>query len=351
MRFSKETAVWAMMKKLAMGIGLIVFFSAILLLSDWGHRKTASAATAKAHAKSGASGRTLQAAIVYFARNIGTDQCVQGLLDGLKASGFDEGENLEVRRADAQGEMINIPAILQNYDSSDVDLIMTITTPCLSGACSKVKHKPVVFTCVTDPIAAGAGKSRTDHLPFITGVGSFPPVSHSLDMMQKLIPVLRAVGTMYNPAEANSVKELMVAREIFRIRGVRLEEIAIAGSNEVLQAVQILAGRDIRAVWVPADNTAIEGYEGAVKGAKDARLPLITDECSELPRGGVACLGLSLHSAALAAGKLGGRVLLGADPKDLLLEEVAVEELAISRGNADQLGLTIPPEFSQKVRP
>jgi len=66
---------------------------------------------------------------------------------------------------------------------------------------------------------------------------------------------------MYNPAEANSVKELTFAREVFRSRGVRLEEVAIAGSNEVLQAVQILAGRDIQAIWVPADNTAIEGYE------------------------------------------------------------------------------------------
>jgi len=178
-----------------MGIGLIALFSAILLLSDLGHRNTASAAAAKAHADSGASGRTIKAAIVYFARDIGTDQCVQGLIDGLKASGFDEGKNLDVRRADAQGEMINIPAIMQNYDNSDVDLIMTITTPCLSGACSKVKHKPVVFTCVTDPIAAGAGKTRTDHLSFLTGVGSFPPVAHSLDMMQKLIPNLRAVGT------------------------------------------------------------------------------------------------------------------------------------------------------------
>ena len=177
--------------------------------------------------------------------------------------------------------MINIPAMLQNYDSSDVDLIMTISTPCLAGACSKVKHKPVVFTCVTDPIAAGAGKSHTDHLPFVTGVGSFPPVSRSLDMMQKLVPGLRAVGTMYNPAEANSVKEMAVAREVFRERGIRLEEIALAGSNEVLQAVQILAGRDIQVVWLPGDNTAIQGYEGAVKGAKDARLPLITDECSD----------------------------------------------------------------------
>lgn len=154
-----------------------------------------------------------------------------------------------------------------------------------------------------------------------------------------------------HPAEANSAKELTVAREIFRNRGVRLEEVALAGSNEVLQAVQILAGRDIQVVWVPGDNTAIEGYEGAVKGARDARLPLITDACSELPRGGLACLGISLHSAGVASGKLGARILRGANPKDLPLEEVAVEEMAISGGNAAKLGLTIPPEYSQSLRP
>jgi putative ABC transport system substrate-binding protein len=351
MRFYEETAVWTALKRLALGLGLIALFSSILLLTDLGHRKTASAASARARAGAAVTGRIVKAAIVYFARDVGTDMCIQGLIDGLKASGFDEGKNLEVRRADAQGEMINIPAIVQNYDNSDVDLIMTVSTPCLAGACNKVKHKPVVFTCVTDPIAAGAGKTHADHLPFVTGVGSFPPVSHTLDMMQKLMPGLRAVGTMYNPAEANSAKEISVAREIFRKRGVTLEEIAIAGSNEVLQAVQILAGRDIQAVWVPGDNTAIEGYEGAVKGAKDARLPLITDECSDLPRGGLACHGISLYSAALASGKLAGRVLLGANPKDLPLEEVAIEEMGISRGNAAQLGLTIPPEFSQYLRP
>jgi putative tryptophan/tyrosine transport system substrate-binding protein len=351
MRFFQETAVWTALKRLALGFGLIALFSSILLLSDLGHRQTASGASARARAEAGANGRVIKAAIVYFARDVGTDMCVQGLIDGLKASGFDEAKNLEIHRADAQGEMINIPAIVQNYDNSDVDLIMTISTPCLAGACNKVKHKPVVFTCVTDPIAAGAGKTHADHLPFVTGVGSFPPVSHTLDMMQKLMPCLRAVGTMYNPAEANSVKEISVAREIFRNRGVRLEEIAIAGSNEVLQAVQILAGRDIQAVWVPGDNTAIAGYEGAVKGAKDAGLPLITDECSDLPRGGLACHGISLYSAGLASGKLAGRVLLGASPKDLPLEEVAIEEMGVSRANAAQRGITISPEFSKYLRP
>ncbi len=334
-----------------MGVGLIALFSAILLLCDLGNRKITTAATAGVGTKTGTTSRVSKTAIIYFARDVGTDLCAQGLIDGLKASGFEEGKNLEVHRADAQGEMMNIPAILQNYDSSDFDLIMTITTPCLTGACNKVKHKPVVFTCVTDPIAAGAGKSSTDHLAFVTGVGSFPPVSHSLDLMQKLVPGLHAVGTMYNPAEANSVKELSVAREVFRKRGIRLEEVAIAGSNEVLQAVQILAGRDIQMVWVPGDNTAIEGYEGAVKGAKDAGLPLISDECNALPRGGLACLGFGAQPAGLAAGKLAGRVLLGANPQDLPLGEVVVEEMGISRSEAAQLKITIPQELAGALRP
>ncbi|MGH9524767.1 MAG: ABC transporter substrate-binding protein [Terriglobales bacterium] len=340
-----ESPVWSVLKRLAMGLALIAFLSAILLLSDLGHRKTVAAATP------GRAGGTFKAAIVYFARDVGTDQCVQGLIDGLKTKQIDEGRNLEITRVDAQGEMINIPAILQNYDESDVDLIMTITTPCLSGACSRVKHKPVVFTCVTDPVAAGAGKSRTDHLPFVTGVGSFPPVGHTLDLMQKLVPGLKAVGTIYNPAEANSVKEMSLAREIFRQRGIRLEEVSINASNEVLQSVQILTGKGIQAVWVPGDNTAITGYEGAVKGAADAHLPLITDDCDSLPRGGLACMGVGAYPASVAAGALAGRVLRGALPKDLPLEEVAVEQLSISRSNANQLGIKIPDEFAQQVRP
>ena len=153
-------SLWAGAKKLAMGFALIVLFSAILLFSDLAHRKTSSPSPADPNAL--AADRNFKAVIVAMAPGVTTDLCADGMLEGLRQSGIIAKKNLEVVRADAQGEMINIPAILQNYDNSDVDLIMTITTPCLAGACNKVKHKPVVFTCVTDPIAAGAGKSRAD---------------------------------------------------------------------------------------------------------------------------------------------------------------------------------------------
>src|ERR1700737_1257419 len=117
-----ESPVWSVLKRLTMGLALIALLSSILLISDLAHRRTTSAASA------GASSRKFKDAIVYYAHSVSSEFCVNGLLDGLKASGLEQGKNLEIVRADAQGEMINIPAILQNYDSSDVDLIMTIST-------------------------------------------------------------------------------------------------------------------------------------------------------------------------------------------------------------------------------
>src|SRR4029077_3930771 len=127
MRAFAQSPVWSVLKRLTIGLALIALLSSILLVSDLGHRRTAAAA-----ANAGVDGRKFKAAIVYYAHGVSNDYCVNGLLEGLKASGLEQGKNLEVVKADAQGEMINIPAILQNYDSSNVDLIMTISTPCLA---------------------------------------------------------------------------------------------------------------------------------------------------------------------------------------------------------------------------
>src|SRR5499433_1941604 len=183
--------------------------------------------------------------LAYFAPEEGADLCMKGLFDGLKEQGIKEGVNLEVRRAHAQAEIANIPLLIQNYDSSDVDVIVAMTTPVLTAAAAVARSKPVVFTYVYDPIAAGAGKSPTDHLPYVTGVYSFPPVQDTVDMIQRLVPEIRSVGTLYNSSEANSVKVVSVARGIFERRHIRLQEIAITGTGEIFQAAQVLTQRGV----------------------------------------------------------------------------------------------------------
>jgi len=91
------------------------------------------------------AGRNFKIGLGYFAPEPGADICMKGLFDGLRKLGFMEGVNLTVQRAHANGEIPNITPIMQNFDNSDVDLIVAMTTPCLTAACSAVRKKPVVF--------------------------------------------------------------------------------------------------------------------------------------------------------------------------------------------------------------
>ncbi|MBI5307498.1 MAG: ABC transporter substrate-binding protein [Planctomycetes bacterium] len=241
-------------------------------------------------------GRGFKIGIVYFAPDPGADSCMQGIFDRLRDLGLEEGKNLEICKTHAQGEIINIPALLQNYDGQELDLIITMSTPCLTAACSVVKKKPVVFTFVYDPIAAGAGKTGADHLPHVTGVGSFPPVRDTVDLIQRLVPGVRTVGTLYNSSEANSRKVVAVARDIFQQRGIKLEEIAITGTNEVFQAAQALAHRNIQAFWITGDNTAMQAFDGIAKVANDGKLPIINNAPEFVERGALACAGLGFQN-------------------------------------------------------
>lgn len=286
--------------------------------------------------------RVFKIGIAYFAPEPGAESCMHGLLDGLRDQGFVEGKNLEIHKAHAQGEIANIPAILQNFDSLGLDLIVPMTTPCLTGACSVVRKTPVVFTYVYDPIAAGAGKTPTDHLPNITGVGSFPPVAETIDVIQQLVPGVRSVGTLYNSSEANSRKVVGVARELFRQRGITLEEVAITSTSEVFQAAQVLAQRNVQALWITGDNTALQAFAGIAKAAADARLPLVNNDPEFVQQGALVSVGIGWYQTGYAAAKVVARVLRGESPQGIPFENIAVKQVELNHEVARTLGITFP---------
>lgn len=285
--------------------------------------------------------------LVYFAPEEGADVCMKGLFDGLKEQGIEEGRNLEVRRAHAQAEIVNIPLLIQNYDHSDVDVIVTMTTPVLAAAAGMARSKPVVFTYVYDPIAAGAGKSPTDHLPNITGVSSFPPIQDTVDTIQRLVPGVRSVGTLYNTSEANSVKVISVARGIFEQRHIKLQEIAITSTNEIFQAAHVLTQRGVQALWVTGDNTALQGFDAIVKAARDAKLPLIINDPEFVKRGALIAVGIGWYETGKAASKVLARVLRGQQPRDIPFQEVAVKKLVLNQEVAKTLAITFPTDMVQ----
>jgi ABC-type uncharacterized transport system substrate-binding protein len=312
--------------------------AAVLIDATGTHSRLADSAPLRAP-----PGKHFKIGLAYFAPEPSWEICVKGIFDGLRAVGLEEGKNLEVRRAHAQAEIPNIPSMLQNFDGSEVDLILPMTTPVISGAAGLVKRKPVVFTYCSDPVAAGVGKSFTDHLPHMTGIGTFPPVQDMVNLIRDTIPGVKTVGTIYNSSEANSRKVVEVARDLFAKAGIKLEEATVTSSGEVMQAAQALVSRRVQAFYIQGDNTVAQAFDIVVKTANDARLPLFNDDPDFAARGAVACVGVGYYESGVAAAKPILRVLLGESPASIPIENVSRKRLLLNDALAKKLGLTFPP--------
>ena len=288
--------------------------------------------------------------LLYFAPEAGAELCMKGLFDGLAQEGFTKDRNLDVISSHAQGEISNIPMLVQNFMTQGVDLIVTLTTPCLSAACTVARNTRIAFMYCYDPVAAGAGKSFSNHLPNVTGVGSFPPVEATVDLIQKLVPGVKAVGTVYNSSEANSVKVMSVAREAFRKRGISLQEVTATNTNEVFQSAQVASYRNVQAMWITGDNTALQGFDAIVNVTTSAKLPLFINDPEFTSRGALACVGLGWYPAGKAGGVLAARLLRGEDPAGIPFQEVAEQKLVLNQQAANRLGIVFPAEVQKAAQ-
>jgi putative tryptophan/tyrosine transport system substrate-binding protein len=308
--------------------------------------------TEETKAAAPAENKSYHIGIIYFGPDASADLCMKGLVDGLRDLGIVEGQNLKIEKSHAQGEIANIPLLCQNFDSMGLDAIVPMSTPCLTAACTTVKKTPVVFTYVYDPVAAGAGKNPTDHLPFVTGTSSFPPIDDTLAMIQKIVPKVKAVGTIYNPSEANSVKVISIGRDAFAKAGIKLEEVTINSTSDVFPAAQSVSSRKIQALWVSGDNTALQAFDGVAKAAADAKLPLFINDAEFTDRGALMAVGIGWYRTGYISAKKLSQVLKGESPAKIPFENYVEKKLQLNQKVAKELGITFPEDVikeSQKM--
>ncbi len=286
--------------------------------------------------------RSYKIGLAYFGPDEGTDTAIAGLLAGLRELKLEEGRNLTIRRSHANGEISGIPTVLQALDSSGLDAIVPFSTPVITAACATVRRTPVVFTYCVDPIAAGVGKSFEDHLPQITGIGSFPPVEDAVALIKLTLPGLKRLGALYNNSEANSVKIVSVLRGLCAARGIELVEAVANGTSEVVPATQSLAARGVEAVYLPSDNTAYQAFDGLSSQLADRRIPLVIDTPEFLERGALAVVGVGFYQAGWAAAQPLARVLAGEKPAQIPLRNVSHKQVRLNFEVARKLGVTFP---------
>lgn len=337
--------------KILNGVIALALAGSILLFSDWDNREAKKEKKQSFAGKAGENaipGKNYTIGLTYFGPDATLDATLTGLWDGLKELGFTIDSNLKVIAQHANGEIGNLQPIHLNMDNQPVDLIVVTSTPGITAAISAVKKHPMVFTMSYTPIEAGAGKSYNDHLPNITGVGSFPPVERTFNFIKDLFPEAKRIGTLYNSSEANSIKVVETAKEYMKLKDLELIETTVINTSEVFQAATALCIRNIDVMWVTGDNTALQAIHGIIKVCRDNKIPLILNDVDYVDQGALAAVGIGWYNTGIRTAPFVARVLNGESPAGIPIINYVEEDIKLNFEVAKELNITFPDIYRNK---
>jgi ABC-type uncharacterized transport system substrate-binding protein len=316
------------LKKLVLGVCLIVGAAALLLYSDLDSRR------GEVHSQ----GHVLRVAIVQQIAVPALDDGLTGAVSALKDRGYSDGARMTLSKYNAQGDISTGNAIAKEVTSSNFDLIVSLSTVSLQTIANANRFatppRRHVFALVSDPYAVGVGVSRENHMnhpAYMTGVGSLPPVQDAFELARRMQPSLKRVGLVWDPSEANSVVTTKMGRKICASMGIALVEATAENSTAIGDATASLLSRGVEAIWVSPDLVASHGLELIVSKARLARIPVFSSVPSSGVSGALFELGADYLSIGKVAGNLAADVLDGRDPGGIPVENVIPVTLKLNK--------------------
>ena len=315
------------LRRLLLGIFLIMAAAAVLLLSDLGSRVKIAAASK--------SGRTMRVALLQHASQAILDQGRAGMIVGLKEKGWEQGRNLELKIYNAEGDNAVSQTIAKEMVGGGYDLLMTISTVSLQAVANanKAGGTPHVFALVSDPSVAGVGVSMTkplEHPAHLAGFGTMQPIPQAFKIAREMNPALKKVGVVWNAAEANSEAQVKVARKVCAELGIELMESTVDNSSGVAEAAGALVARGAEALWMGGDVTVMTAADSLISTAKKGRIPVFTVIPPNVKKGSLFDLGADYPEVGRLAGNLAGEILNGRKPADVPITNVMPEMLAVN---------------------
>jgi putative ABC transport system substrate-binding protein len=268
------------------------------------------------------------------------DAVRDGVKEELKASGYEAGKNLKFEYQSAQGNTGTAAQIARKYAGDRPDVIVAIATPSAQAVVATTKTIPVVYSAVTDPVAAklvgGWGPSGTN----VTGVSDQSPLDKHIALIKQVVPKAARIGVIYSPGEANSVAIVEALRKAAAAADLKLVEGAAARTVDVPSAAQSLVGK-VDAIYTPTDNNVMSAFEGIVRVAQQAKIPVIAADTGAVKRGAVAALGLNYHDLGRQTGKIAVRILKGEAPGNIASEMSSKFELHVNPDAAQKQGVAL----------
>ncbi|EPH6095719.1 ABC transporter substrate-binding protein [Vibrio cholerae] len=285
--------------------------------------------------------KTAKVAVSQIVEHPALDATRQGLLDGLKAKGYEEGKNLEFDYKTAQGNPAIAVQIARQFVGENPDVLVGIATPTAQALVSATKTIPIVFTAVTDPVGAKLVKQLEQPGKNVTGLSDLSPVEQHVELIKEILPNVKSIGVVYNPGEANAVSLMELLKLSAAKHGIKLVEATALKSADVQSATQAIAEKS-DVIYALIDNTVASAIEGMIVAANQAKTPVFGAATSYVERGAIASLGFDYYQIGVQTADYVATILEGKEPGSLDVQVAKGSDLVINKTAAEQLGITIP---------
>lgn len=263
---------------------------------------------------------------------------------GLRDSGYSEGQNVVVEWRSVDGDYKKLPALAADLVRKKMDVIVVDTTPGTQAVKRATLDIPIIMSVVADPVGSGLVPNLVHPGGNVTGLSMmYADVNAKrLQLLKEAVPRLTRVGVLWNPDNPYHQSVLNDLKAKARSLLLEFHFASARRSEELASAFRDLSLAHAQAVYVVDDAQFFAHSAVLVKLAQKSRLPIISSTRQYTDKGGLMSYGADFGDLWRRSAAYVDKILKGAKPGDLAIEQPTKFELVVNLKNAKDLGLTIP---------
>jgi putative ABC transport system substrate-binding protein len=275
----------------------------------------------------------------------------EALLQGLRELGYVEGQNVRFERRYSEGKDERLPELAADLVRLKVDVIVAAATQPAHAAQRATTTLPIVAPNHSDPVGSGLVASLARPGGNVTGLSILNPelVGKQVELLKEVVPSLVRMAVLWNPTHQAHATMLSQAEAAARALGLQPQRLQARGADDYEPAFSAITRNRAQALLVLGDVTVWRYRRQVAELAAKSRLPAMFVQREHAEAGGLMSYGASLPDNYRRAAAYVHKILKGAKPADLPIEQPTKFELVINLKTAKALGLTIPPSLLQRA--
>ncbi|KGQ69512.1 ABC transporter substrate-binding protein [Chelonobacter oris] len=287
-------------------------------------------------------------AITTIVEHPALEEIRKGIIEQLAKEGFVDGETIKIDYQNAQGSSATAAQIARKFVGDKPAVIIPITTPSAQPVAAATRQIPVIFSAITDPISAKLVKQWGKNAGNVAGISDQIPLEPQVELIQALVPTVKAIGYVYSPGEVNSVAVLDMLQAAAEKQGLKVIAVPAQRTIDISTAARSLIGK-VQVIYTSTDNNVVSAYDALYKVAVENKIPLVAADFGSVERGAIAALATNQYHVGVETGKMAAEVLRGAKVADLDTIRMPDQDLYLNPQAAALQGVEIPQALLEKA--